>query len=134
MAQADNVTIASNIELRGDELYDLIASNPVSLVWEDIGLNSILRQHVEMGSHAKMEEYLLRQVESDNERAILIFLDSLRHGSWKTVEVYARYIVGYINFIKKSYHKSTFPDVRNYLVTFTGLPHLLLTDFWKNDV
>lgn len=94
---------------------------PVSAIiesdgWKDISLKRILALYEEMETYLRVEEFLFKRNDlSNDEKAILIFLDAQRDGSASTLEIYSRYIVDFLNFNKKLFHEISVWDVKAYV-------------------
>lgn len=118
MSGSANIVLYDQDGLHGDELRSLIVSPMPAYVWEPLDLKRILQMYKEAGDAPNLKHYISQHPKNDSERGLILYLDSLRKGSYATVQLYARYIVGLLNHARKSFHSINYLDIRDYLNSF----------------
>lgn len=118
MSGSADVVLYDQNGLHGDELRSLIVSTVPARVWEPLDLKRILQLYREAGNATNLKAFIDQHLRNDNEKGLVIYLDSLRKGSYATVQLYARYIVGLLNHSRKDFHTINYLDIRDYLNSF----------------
>lgn len=119
MTQNAELVIYDQGGLYGNDLKTLILPPAGGRGWEPLDLEWILQMFHEAAAARDIAAYIEHTPKNENERSLVFFLDSLRRGSYNTVKLYARYIVGLLNYCRKPFHRVNYVDVRDYLQSFT---------------
>lgn len=73
-------------------------------VWAPLTRQRLFSLYLEMRGYQRIELFFADRVDiSDDEKALLIFMDYIGAGSQSTLEVYTRYLCKFLNFCQKSF-------------------------------
>lgn len=88
-------------------------------VWRPLSLSRVLC-HFTASRRAERIEIYLAETSAllPDEKILLFFLHTIFTGSMATIQLYARYITGFLNHVEKPFHRVTHLDADAYLRSF----------------
>ena len=118
MSGPADIALYNQQDPHGETLCSLIVSPAPARVWQPLDLKRVLQLYRDAAHAPDLKIFISGRTGNDNERGLVVYLDSLRKGSYATVQIYARYIVGLLNHAKKVFYAITYLDTRDYLNSF----------------